>query len=266
MLLSELPPEIIHYIVNHVIVSDPNESSPQYPLSPLAVISRSWQFAIELHTFRILHVKSTELRVFRRICQCRQRLRAMQQLHYAIVLPVPSARKRRATGHLVHSDDHGMDYLPAACLLFGILKTWPRSNVSDPLPTPSMKLHLRIVKGRSDDHYEDLQDLTPNADHPNGALGRTTSLDLSNGNRCMRLAGAAPVFNTLVNLETLCLQHKDNDQVPLSSRQRERTRESPTTPSPSPTSASSQSTLSTKLPTTTTSRRRHCHRPGPPTR
>lgn len=234
MLLSELPAEIITRVIDYVIASDANESSDQHPLSPLAVISRSWQSAIELHTFRILHVKSTELRDFRRICQQGQRQQAIQELHYAVVFSIPSVRKRRATGDLVHNDKHDMDHLPAVRLLFGILQTWLGGSVSDACPMPKIKLHLRIAKGRSDDHHEDPQDVPSNADHTNGALARITSLDLTNGNHCMRLAGAAPVFNALAHLEALRLQHKDDDEAPLASRQRERNRKSPTNPHPRP--------------------------------
>ena len=86
--MDSLSQDIIGLIVSHI----QRWEHPDYTdkglafLPPYAPISRSWQYAIEIHTFREVWVKSTELEWFSRIMG-KHRRKFLRRINFDIILP-----------------------------------------------------------------------------------------------------------------------------------------------------------------------------------
>lgn len=144
--MERLPQELVDRIAGHL----PDRHEGKRILPALATLSRSWQHAIELFTFKSLHVTSDDLEDFWAAFEGRQtRRRLLRDLQLDIVLPPYSdedcAKYETAHDRAANNDIFSLQ----VSVLLQILSQWPaggRLNLVIGMDSPMDGVHRGLDK------------------------------------------------------------------------------------------------------------------------
>ncbi|KAH8657314.1 hypothetical protein BGZ61DRAFT_371270 [Ilyonectria robusta] len=130
--MDRLPSELISRIVLHLLGDDeenlegrrPNPWSKSPSIAQYASISRSWQDAVEMHTFSMVKARSNDLSLFDRAFRRAHRRQAVSIIEYDIVLPPYSrARSWKLERPREHAENMAI-FSQAVHAIFSSLHAW----------------------------------------------------------------------------------------------------------------------------------------------